>query len=92
MATFVNMQGAEVVNLLRPRELVSVDPETQGGYPVLAGTRIQFDLVAALVNDGVDPEEVSDFYPSVTAAAARDAVSFAGIAADCRDGRMPSAA
>jgi hypothetical protein len=28
---------------------------------VLAGTRIQFDLVAALVNDGVDPEEVSDF-------------------------------
>jgi uncharacterized protein (DUF433 family) len=89
---FVNMQGAEVVNLLRPRELVSVDPDMQGGYPVIAGTRIQFDLVASLVSDGVDPEEVSDFYPSVTGAAARDAASLARIVAEYRDGRMPSAA
>jgi uncharacterized protein (DUF433 family)/DNA-binding transcriptional MerR regulator len=89
---FVNMQGAQVVNLLRPRELVSVDPDTQGGYPVIAGTRIQFDLVASLVSDGVDPEEVSEFYPSVTAAAARDAASLACIVAEYRNGRMPSAA
>jgi uncharacterized protein (DUF433 family)/DNA-binding transcriptional MerR regulator len=91
-APFINMQGAQVVDLLRPRELVTVDPDMQGGYPVIAGTRIQFDLIASLVVDGVLPEEVGDFYPSVTAAAAIDAVSLAEIVADYREGRMPSAA
>jgi uncharacterized protein (DUF433 family) len=89
---FVNMQGVKVVDLRRPRKLVSVDPDTQGGYPVIVGTRIQFDLVASLVADGVDPGEIKDFYPGVSAAAARDAESFARIVHEYREGRMPSAA
>ncbi|MFY1695836.1 MULTISPECIES: DUF433 domain-containing protein [unclassified Solwaraspora] len=67
----------EVPNLTRPRQMISVKPTVRGGHPVIAGTRVGYELVAGLVRDGVPPQEVKDFYPGVTAAAARDAVSFA---------------
>ncbi|MDG4767884.1 DUF433 domain-containing protein [Solwaraspora sp. WMMD406] len=67
----------EVPNLTRPRQRISVRPTVRGGHPVVAGTRVNYELVAGLVRDGVPPEEVKDFYPGVTAAAARDAASFA---------------
>lgn len=67
----------EVPNLARPRQNISVDPGVRGGHPVVAGTRVPFELVAGLVRDGVAPEEVAEFYPSVGPAAARDAVEFA---------------
>ncbi|HKS98055.1 MAG TPA: DUF433 domain-containing protein [Rugosimonospora sp.] len=67
----------EVPNLLHPRRRISVDPQVRGGHPVVAGTRVPFELVAGLVRDGVSPARVADFYPSVTAAAARDATDFA---------------
>jgi uncharacterized protein (DUF433 family)/DNA-binding transcriptional MerR regulator len=67
----------EVPNLLHPRQLISVDPQVRGGHPVAAGTRVPFELIAELVRDGVPPENVRDFYPSVTPDAARDAVDFA---------------
>jgi uncharacterized protein (DUF433 family) len=89
---FTNMQGATVVDFRQPRRHLSVDPETQGGYPVIVGTRLEFDLVASLVEDGVAPAEVKQFYPSVSAAAARDASDFARLVELYRDGRMPSAA
>ncbi|MQY15442.1 hypothetical protein SRB5_56240 [Streptomyces sp. RB5] len=74
---FAPRPGVVIPCLLRPRQHVSVDPETQGGQPVIAGTRIPFDAVAELVEDGVPPEEIADYYPGVTADAARDAVSLA---------------
>ena len=67
----------EVPALARPRRNLSVDPAARGGHPVVLGTRVPFELVAGLVRDGVAPEDVSEFYPSVDAAAARDAVDFA---------------
>jgi uncharacterized protein (DUF433 family)/DNA-binding transcriptional MerR regulator len=89
---FINRQGAMVVDLRRPAKRVSVDPELLGGYPVIAGTRIQYDLVASLVKDGVAPEEVKEFYPSVGSKAAGDAVALANLVEGYRSGRMPSAA
>lgn len=89
---FTNLQGAKIVDLRRPTDQVSVDPELLGGYPVIAGTRIQFDLVASLVSDGVPPEEVKNFYPSVDAKAALDAAELAQLATEYRLGRVPSAA
>jgi uncharacterized protein (DUF433 family)/DNA-binding transcriptional MerR regulator len=74
---FTNLQGAEVVDLRRPRAHIEVDPETQGGYPVIRGTRIEFDLVSSLVADGMAVEDVASVYPPVTAAAAADALDFA---------------
>jgi uncharacterized protein (DUF433 family) len=74
---FRNRTGERVVDLYRPRHL-EVDPETRGGFPVIEQTRIPYDQVSTLVADGVPPSAVAEFYPGVTAAAARDALSFAG--------------
>ncbi|MGW5651542.1 DUF433 domain-containing protein [Streptomyces humi] len=74
---FAPRAGVVVPHLLRPKQHVSVDPDTQGGQPVITGTRVPFDAVAELVEDGIPPEKIADYYPGVTAEAARDAVSFA---------------
>ena len=69
--------GVVVPHLLRPRAHLSVDPEIQGGTPVIADTRVPYDAVATLMREDVPAEEVSAYYPAVTAAAARDALDFA---------------
>jgi uncharacterized protein (DUF433 family) len=67
----------EVLPLLRPVPGVAVDPEVRGGYPVVEGTRVPYDVVAGLVDDGLDPEEIAGFYPSVRPADIRGASEFA---------------
>ncbi|MGW3495845.1 DUF433 domain-containing protein [Streptomyces sp. NPDC001020] len=74
---FAPRAGVVVPHLLQPKQHVTVDPETQGGQPVITGTRIPFDTVAELIEDGIPPEGIADYYPGVTADAARDAASFA---------------
>lgn len=66
-----------VVPLHRPTPGLAVDPDVRGGYPVIEGTRVPYDVVATLVDDGVDAEDIASFYPSVGAAGARGAVAFA---------------
>jgi uncharacterized protein (DUF433 family)/DNA-binding transcriptional MerR regulator len=73
---FTARPGVVLPDLLHPRNNIEVDPETQGGTPVIAGTRVPYDVVAALVEDGVPPEKIADYYPAVTASAARDALDF----------------
>ena len=75
--SFSPRAGVLVPDLFRPRANVEVDPELQGGFPVITGTRVPYDVVAGLVSDGVPPEKVSDYYPAVSATAARDAIDFA---------------
>ena len=77
LAPFVNANGVEVPDLFQPREQVSVDQEVLAGYPVIAGTRIPFDLVAGLVSDGVPPSEVAGYYAGVSEAAAEQAADYA---------------
>lgn len=89
---FTTAAGARVVDLERPRENLSVDPEVLSGYPVIAGTRVEFDAVASLVDDGIAPENVRKFYRSVSAAAAKDASAFQALVSGYRAGRTPSAA
>lgn len=76
-AAFRGPGNREVVPLYRPKPGVAVDPEIRGGYPVIAGTRVPYDLVASLLEDGVTAEEVAGFYPAVSATAARGALAFA---------------
>ena len=38
-----------------------VDPGVRGGEPVIAGTRIPWDEIAALLRDGVGPEDIGEF-------------------------------
>lgn len=77
MEPFAPRRGVIVPHLLRPNEHVSLNPETQGGQPVITGTRVPSRDVAALLRDGVPAERIADYYPSVTAAAAHDAARFA---------------
>lgn len=44
---------------------------------MITGTRVPFDAVSDLMEDGVPAERISDYYPGVTSAAARDAALFA---------------
>jgi uncharacterized protein (DUF433 family)/DNA-binding transcriptional MerR regulator len=77
LAAFRGAHGREVVPLFHPKPGVAVDPEVRGGYPVIDGTRVPYDLVAALLDDGLGVDEVSGFYPSVWPDAARGALDFA---------------
>lgn len=71
------VQGRQIPALLEPRPHVEVDPAVRGGEPVITGTRIPYEEVASLMRDGVAAEDVHEFYPHVTADAARDAYDFA---------------
>ncbi|MBA2577103.1 MAG: DUF433 domain-containing protein [Euzebyaceae bacterium] len=42
-----------VRNFVRPYPEVRVNPDIRHGYPCIRGTRVPFDLVAGLVEDGV---------------------------------------
>lgn len=76
LGPFRTESGREVLNFTRPFPNVSIDPGMRGGHPVVSRTRIAFEAVAGLLADGVPPEEIADFYPSVTPEAARDALRF----------------
>ncbi|MBB4936874.1 uncharacterized protein (DUF433 family) [Streptosporangium album] len=69
--------GRHIPSLLQPRTHVTVDPAVRGGVPMIEGTRVPYDEVAALLRDGVSAERISEYYPSVTATAALDAADFA---------------
>ena len=77
LAAFRTSKGRQVVPLYEPMPGVQVDPEVRGGYPVVAGTRVPYDLVAGLLEDGLAPADVAGFYPSVGPDAAQGAVAFA---------------
>jgi uncharacterized protein (DUF433 family) len=74
---FTSRTGVLIPDLLHPRDNLAVNPGTQGGTPVIAGSRVPYDVVAGLMKDGVPAEKIADYYPSVTPAAARDALDFA---------------
>lgn len=74
---FLNRQQVEIPALFKPRKNIAIDPDVRSGYPVIAGTRVPYDNVAGLIADGVSPGSIAEFYPSVSAAAAEDALDFA---------------
>jgi uncharacterized protein (DUF433 family) len=84
LAAFRGRHDRDVVPLHNPKPGVEVDPEVRGGYPVIEGTRVPFDVVVALLDDGVTEEDVANFYPSVAPAAARGAREFARYVDACR--------
>lgn len=77
LAPFETSRGRSVPALKRPRPRIAVDPEVLGGYPVIAGTRVPFDVVAHLVQDHLEPREITAIYPSVDPEAIDDATEFA---------------
>jgi uncharacterized protein (DUF433 family) len=74
---FEARNGRMVPALKRPRPHITVDPGVLGGYPVLEGTRVPFDAVAALAQDDLNAEEIAAIYPSVRREGIVDATAFA---------------
>lgn len=77
LGSFSTHSGERVVDFRAPREHLQVRERRLAGWPTIADTRIGFDTIANLVRDGsVGFGEVRYYYPSVSAAAARDALAF----------------
>jgi len=76
LGEFENQRGVVVPAFFNPRPLIAVDRATLGGYPVVAGTRVPFDLVAELVRDGISPDDLHNYYPGVSPEAARQALDY----------------
>ena len=60
---------------------ITADPSVQGGYPVIAGTRIPVDAVLGMWEEGLSIEEILEEYPDlepddVDAALAYDSDAF----------------
>ncbi|MFD3561923.1 DUF433 domain-containing protein [Streptomyces sp. NPDC058686] len=68
--------GRHIPDLFSPRPDVAVDPYVRGGEPVIRGTRVPASEVAALIRDGIPPEQIADFFPGVSAEAALEATDF----------------
>ncbi len=81
---FTGAHGRLVVPLLQPAPGVRVDPAVRGGYPVVDGTRVPYDLVAGLLADGMAPADIAAFYPNVTPKGTRGALAFARYVAEHR--------
>lgn len=79
--SFTTADGRKVPDLTTPAPGLSIDDEVRSGYPVLAGTRIPYDTVAALAQDGLTDADIIDLYPSVTADGIHGAVEFAELVA-----------
>jgi uncharacterized protein (DUF433 family) len=75
---FDTSHGRAVPDLSHPKPNLSIDPGVLGGYPVIAGTRVPYDIVAGLAEDGYSGADIVELYPSVAAAAVDDAAAFAG--------------
>jgi uncharacterized protein (DUF433 family) len=80
--SFVTSDGRRVPSLREPAAGVSIDPDVRGGYPVIEGTRIPFNLVAGLRADGVPAEEIAELYPAVTSADVDGAAELARLVAE----------
>lgn len=77
LGAFSTASGYNVPDLRSPRPHLAVHPQILGGYPVIAESRVPFDVVAGLASDGVKAGEIVAMYPSVAPQAIGDAQSFA---------------
>jgi uncharacterized protein (DUF433 family) len=59
--------AASMRDLRRARRMVLTDPEILGGDPVFRGTRVPVHLIAQLVAQGSEPEQLIESYPRLSA-------------------------
>lgn len=64
--TLGSSDGTPVASL-RPADRISIDPDVRGGTPVIEGTRVPAELVAALVGDDMTYDEIIRQYPMLSA-------------------------
>jgi uncharacterized protein (DUF433 family)/DNA-binding transcriptional MerR regulator len=71
------VNGTKVPALRQPRPHLAVHPRILNGFPVIAGSRVPFHLVAALADEGASSAEIVEIYPSVDPRGVPDAQDFA---------------
>ena len=77
LAEFENVRGRIVPDFFAPREHVAVNRDVLGGFPVIRGTRVPFDVIADLVTSGASSAVIARLYPTVAAEALPSALEFA---------------
>lgn len=80
-ASFTTASGRTVPSLMTPAQGLSIDDTVRNGYPVLEGTRIPYDAIASLAQDGLEPDEILTLYPKATPEGVRGAVELAELVA-----------
>lgn len=75
--SFRTFRGLEVPDLEHPARGLIIDPEVRGGTPVAVGTRVTFDRLAGLREDGLSVAQVKELYPWVSAESVDGALEFA---------------
>jgi uncharacterized protein (DUF433 family) len=78
---FTTNAGRRVPDLGEPTQGVTIDPEVRGGFPVIEGTRIPYNVIAGLRADGLPADEIAELYPLVTADDIAGAVQLAKLVA-----------
>ena len=76
LAEFENVRGRTVPDFFAPREHVAVNRDVLGGFPVIRGTRVPFDVIADLVTSGASSAVIARLYPTVAAEALPSALEF----------------
>ena len=66
------------------RDHITVDPEICHGKACIAGTRVLVTTVLDNLASGLDAEEITNSYPSVSRTAVRAAISYAAALANER--------
>jgi len=56
---------------------VTVDPKICTGKPCIRGTRIYISIILDALAEGLTPDEIIDYYPSLTIDDIRAAVAYA---------------
>lgn len=74
---FVLEDGREVPDLWEPNTGIRIDPAVRSGQPCLTGTRLPYDIIAGLTQDGLKDAQIIDLYPTATPEGVRGAAKFA---------------
>lgn len=51
---------------MTPFNYIEVNPEIQGGKPVIKGTRIPIEIIIIMLRDGASVDEIIKGYPRLT--------------------------
>jgi uncharacterized protein (DUF433 family)/DNA-binding transcriptional MerR regulator len=76
LGEFLGWNDVRVVPLRRPKPGVEIDPDTMQGFPCIESTRIPYNTIADLAQDGLRLDDIVHFYPSVDAVGVNGAVAF----------------
>jgi uncharacterized protein (DUF433 family) len=63
LGVFVSQSQERIGQIDKAEALISTDPEILGGVPVIAGTRVPVDIIAAALDKGSTVEDVLATYP-----------------------------